>query len=51
MYNIYSDWEIFLAVDNLFNVEHKIYADLPGSSAGVYTQPGRIISLGSIYKW
>ena len=51
IYDISFNWEIFLAINNLFNVEHKIYADLPGSSAGVYTQPGRTISFGSVYKW
>ncbi len=51
LYNISSALEAYLEINNLFNVEHKLYVDLAGSAAGVYTQPGRTFSLGLTYKW
>lgn len=50
-YNFNPNFEIFLGIDNLFNVEHKIYADLPGAEGGVYTQPKRTLSLGLKFEW
>lgn len=50
-YNIKDNWQVSLGVDNIFNSEYKIYADLPGTAAGVYTQPGRTFVLSSTYSW
>lgn len=51
IYSFSKSFQIFLNVNNLFNVEHKLYLDLPGTSAGVYTQPKRNFLLGIVYKW
>ncbi len=50
MYNITDDWQVFLGINNLLNVEHKIYADVPGAS-GVFTQPKRNFETGVAFKW
>ncbi len=39
-------WRVFLAVDNLFDDVYAIYANLPGSSAGLYTMPRRRFTMG-----
>lgn len=50
-YQISKRLNIWTYVGNIFNVEHKVYADLPSGSAGVYTQPGRNVSCGVTYAW
>jgi outer membrane receptor protein involved in Fe transport len=50
-YDISSSFAVYLGIDNIFNVEHKVYVDLPGAQAGVYTQPMRSFLCGAIYKW
>ncbi len=50
-YYIKDNLKVSLGIDNVFNSEHKIYADLPGTAAGVYTQPGRTFILRSTYSW
>lgn len=50
-YDISKSFEAYLGINNLFNVEHKIYADLPGAEGGVYTQPERNFTFGLTYKW
>ncbi len=50
-YEISNSFEVYLGIDNLFNVEHKVYVDLPGSSAGIYTQPKRSFTFGMTYRW
>lgn len=50
-YQISEQLNVWTYVGNIFNVEHKIYADLPSGSAGVYTQPGRNVSFGITYEW
>lgn len=37
---------VFLALDNILNVDYKIYVNLPGQAAGAYPMPGRSINLG-----
>ncbi len=51
IYDISDSLECFLSVENIFNVEHKLYVDIAGAAAGVYTQSGRTFSLGVVYKW
>lgn len=38
--------EIFIEFNNILNTEYMIYADLPGSAAGVYSMPRRNAALG-----
>jgi len=50
MYDISKDWQVFLGINNILNVEHEIYADVPGAS-GVFTQPKRNFETGVTFKW
>ncbi|MCX7927801.1 MAG: TonB-dependent receptor [Candidatus Omnitrophica bacterium] len=50
VYNVKEGWEVFGAVNNVLNVEHKIYADIPGAS-GVFVQPKRNYEIGLTFKW
>lgn len=40
------DLEPFLAIDNVTNTEYAVYANLPGTEAGVYRMPGRSYTIG-----
>jgi len=40
----------FLAVDNIFDADYKVYADLPGGKAGLYKMPGRAVTVGLSLK-
>jgi outer membrane receptor protein involved in Fe transport len=51
IYNLLPGLELNLEINNVFNVEHKLYVDLPSGSAGVYRQPGRTFLIGLQYKW
>lgn len=46
IYRIWNNLNIFTAVDNIFDRDYKVYADLPGGSAGLYQMPGRAFSVG-----
>lgn len=37
---------VFLALNNIFDVDYKIYVNLPGQAAGAYPLPGRSINVG-----
>lgn len=39
-------YDLFLAVDNLFDKDYLIWADLPGAAAGRYPMPGRTFRFG-----
>jgi outer membrane cobalamin receptor len=41
----------FCAIDNIFDEDYDIYANLPGGSAGLYKMPGRIFTIGAQYKF
>jgi len=51
IYNLNPNWEVFLAVDNLFDEDYQIYVDLPGSAAGKYPMPGQTFTLGITAKF
>jgi iron complex outermembrane receptor protein len=48
-YKISGNLIIFGSVSNLLDRSYEIYADLPGSSAGLYEMPGRNYNLGMKY--
>ncbi|MBC7361374.1 MAG: TonB-dependent receptor [Candidatus Aminicenantes bacterium] len=37
---------VFLALNNILDVDYKIYVNLPGQAAGAYPMPGRSINIG-----
>ncbi|MGB9894257.1 MAG: hypothetical protein ACPLRA_07550, partial [Candidatus Saccharicenans sp.] len=39
-------FEVFLALNNILDVDYKIYVNLPGQAAGAYPMPGRSINVG-----
>ena len=41
----------FFAVDNILNRKYDIYANLPGSSAGLYEMPRRTLTAGVSYSF
>lgn len=41
----------FFAVDNVFNQDYEIYANLPGGTGGLFTMPGRTLTLGLEYEF
>ena len=45
-YKLLSYFNIFLAVNNIFDKDYKVFVDLPGLAAGAYKMPGRTITLG-----
>jgi len=47
---IVSGLKAFLAVDNLMDDTYAIYANLPGSAAGLYTMPRRRATSGLIFE-
>jgi len=51
IYNLNPNWEVFLAVDNLFDEDYQIYVDLPGMAAGKYPMPGQTFTLGMTAKF
>lgn len=50
-YKITDNISLNFIANNIFNVNHQVYVDLPGSAAGVYRQPGRNFYAGMKYKW
>lgn len=42
---------LFASIKNMADVNYKIYADLPGGSAGLYQMPGRTFTSGLTYKF
>ena len=51
IYNLNPNWKVFLAVDNLFDEDYKIYVDLPGTAAGKYPMPGQTFTFGVTAKF
>jgi outer membrane receptor protein involved in Fe transport len=49
-YRIVSGVRVFLAVDNITDDSYAVYANLPGSSAGLYTMPRRRATTGLILE-
>ena len=45
-YRVLPQLNVFLAVDNIFDRDYVIYADLPGGAAGLYRMPRRAFTLG-----
>jgi outer membrane cobalamin receptor len=45
-YDINKNLQAFLGVDNIFDEDYLIYADLPSSEIGKYPMPGRTFTLG-----
>jgi outer membrane receptor protein involved in Fe transport len=45
-YEISTALEAFMAVDNILDNTYAIYANLPGSAAGLYTMPRRRLTAG-----
>ena len=50
-YKIAGGLKVFVAIDNIFDLEYKIYANLPGGSAGLYSMPKRTFTTGLSYKF
>lgn len=40
---------LFGAVENIFNRQYQVFADLPGTAAGLYLMPGRSFTIGLDY--
>ncbi len=49
-YEILSGLSAFLAVDNVLDDRYAIYANLPGSAAGLYTMPRRRATAGLTWQ-
>ena len=47
IYKLFNHFNIFLAVNNIFNENYKIFVDLPGLAAGAYKMPGRTFTIGT----
>ncbi|MGM0442007.1 MAG: TonB-dependent receptor [Elusimicrobiota bacterium] len=50
-YKLTGNVKTFAGVDNMLNTSYKIYADLPGGSAGLYQMPGRNYNFGLSYEF
>jgi iron complex outermembrane receptor protein len=50
-YELLGGAQLFLAIDNLFDDSYTVYANLPGSSAGLYTMPRRRFTTGLSVRW
>jgi len=50
-YEFIPHLETFFAVDNIFDREYEIYADIPGDQAGRYTMPKRVLTIGLNLKY
>ncbi|MEO0022968.1 MAG: TonB-dependent receptor [candidate division WOR-3 bacterium] len=48
-YRLFKGLRLFAAVENIFNRQYQIYADLPGTAAGLYLMPGRAFTVGVDY--
>ncbi len=48
-YRLLKGLRLFAAVENIFNRQYQIYADLPGTAAGLYLMPGRAFTVGVDY--
>jgi iron complex outermembrane receptor protein len=49
-YQVISGLRAFLAVDNLLDDTYAVYANLPGSAAGLYTMPRRRATAGLLFE-
>ncbi|MBN2620618.1 TonB-dependent receptor [candidate division WOR-3 bacterium] len=50
-YKIFSGFQPFIAVDNITDETYDVYANLPGSAAGLYRMPGRSYTVGLQYAF
>lgn len=48
-YRLLKGLRLFAAVENIFNRRYQVYADLPGTAAGLYLMPGRAFTIGVNY--
>ncbi len=49
-YEVLHGLSAFLAVDNIFDDSYTVYANLPGSAAGLYTMPRRRFTTGLNFR-
>lgn len=49
-YEVLHGLSAFLAVDNIFDDSYAVYANLPGSAAGLYTMPRRRFTTGLNFR-
>jgi len=49
-YQIISGVRVFIAVDNVTDDTYAVYANLPGSAAGLYTMPRRRATAGLVFE-
>ncbi|MFH1759927.1 MAG: TonB-dependent receptor, partial [bacterium] len=50
-YTVITGLDVFAALDNMFNTDYAIYANITGDAAGVYKMPGTAFTGGFTYKF